>query len=86
MLFSIAFWKRFGIDFGWILGGPNPILYCKNQYKTHVGTKSTFSKKIEKKLDFGFVFGGQSDEKSIKNDVEKQLFFEHRFLCVFLQL
>ena len=38
-------------------------------------TKSTFSKKVRKNLDFGVVFGGQNDKKSRKNCVEKRVFF-----------
>ena len=45
--------------------------------------KSTFSKKLGEKLDFGFVLGGQNDEKSRKHSVAKDYFFEHRFSCVF---
>ena len=43
-------------------------------------TKSTFSKKVQKKLDFGIVFGSQNGEKSRKNGVEKHMFL---LLCFF---
>ncbi len=49
-------------------------------------TKSTFSKKVRKNIDFGVVFGSQNDEKSRKNAVEKHVFFEHRFFSVFLRI
>ena len=48
-------------------------------------TKSAFSKKVRKTVDFGSIFGGQNGEKSIKNDVGKHVFFKHRFFCVFLR-
>ena len=48
-------------------------------------TKSAFSKKIPKKLDFGSILGGQNDEKSIKNRVRKHAFLEHRILSVFFR-
>ena len=49
-------------------------------------TKSTFSKKRRKIIDFGAVFGGQNDEKSRKNGVEKRVFFLLRFFCDFLRI
>ena len=48
-------------------------------------TKSSFSKKMRKTFDFGVVFGGQNDEKSRKNGVEKRIFFQLRFFHVFLR-
>ena len=37
--------------------------------------KSSFSQNIKKKLDFGSIFGGQNEEKSIKHGVQKYVFF-----------
>ena len=48
-------------------------------------TKSAFSKKIPKKLDFSSISGGHNDEKSIKNRVRKRAFLEHRILSVFFR-
>ena len=46
-------------------------------------TKSTFSKKVQKIIDFGSIFGGQSDENSIKNRIRKYVFFIIEFLAFF---
>ena len=48
--------------------------------------KSTVSKKVRKRVDLGFVFGGPNNEKSKWNYVENIVFFEHRFLNVFFQI
>ena len=36
-------------------------------------------------MDFGYIFGGRSGEKSRKNCVEKHAFFGYRFFSVFLR-
>ena len=46
-------------------------------------TKSTFSNKVPKNLDFGMVFGGHNGKKSRKNGVEKHVFFNIDFLVFF---
>ena len=46
-------------------------------------TKSTFSKKMRKNVDFGVVFGSQNDEKSRKNRLEHHVFFNIDFLAFF---
>ena len=46
-------------------------------------TKSTFLNKYQKIIDFQSFFGGQNDEKSIKNRVRKDVFFQDRILIVF---
>ena len=45
----------------------------------------TFSNKLRKSVDFGFVFGVQNYEKSKENDVEKHCFFEQLILSVFFR-
>ena len=48
-------------------------------------TKSTFSKKVQKDIDFGVVFGSRNDEKSKKIGVQKHMFFCYRFFSVFFR-
>ena len=85
-LFSSASWNRFFCDFYRFFLSPNLESAAHSQCFATIFTKSTFSKNMRKKLDFGSILGGQNDEKSRKNDVEKHAFFEHRFLCVFLRI
>ena len=77
------FRTRFGIDFGWIFGGPKPEKQQFSLGKTMIFTKSTFSKKVQKDIDFGVVFGSRNDEKSRKIGVQKHMFFCYRFLTFF---
>ena len=42
-------------------------------------------KNNKKRMDFGYIFGGRSGEKSRKNCVEKHAFFRYRFFSVFLR-
>ena len=49
-------------------------------------TKSTFSKKVQKDIDFGVVFGSRNDEKSRKIGVQKHMFFCYRFFSVFFSI
>ena len=86
MFFSTASWNRFFCDFYRFFLSPNLESAAHSQCFATIFTKSTFSKNMRKKLDFGSILGGQNDEKSRKNDVEKHAFFEHRFLCVFLRI
>ena len=79
MLFSTASWNRFFCDFFRLFLSPNLDFCAPSQCFIRIFTKSTFSKNMRTKLDFGSILGGQSDEKSRKNDVEKHAFFEHRF-------
>ena len=65
---------------------PNLDFCAHSQCFVTIYTKSTFSKKMRKNIDFGVVFGGQNHEKSRKYDVEKHVFFGHRFLHVFLRI
>ena len=69
---------RFGIDFEWIFGASDLEKSIKTigfSMVVRIFTKSTFSKKVRKNLDFRIVFGGQNGEKSRKNGVEKRAFF-----------
>ena len=52
-------------------------VFCKDFHQIEVFGKA------HKNLDFGFVLGGQSDEKSIKHSVENYYFLEHWFFCAF---
>ena len=54
-----------------------------NSHKIDVFRKS--SKKVRKNLDFGVVLGGQNQEKSRKNRVEKHVFFQLRFFSDFFR-
>ena len=45
------------------------------QWFLFIFTKSMFSKQIPKKLDFRSIFGSPNDEKSLKNRLEKYVFF-----------
>ena len=67
-------------------GGSEPQKSCSRLDGSTIFTKSTFSKNIEKKLDFGSIFGGQSVETSRNNGVEKRVCFEYLILCVFLRI
>ena len=49
-------------------------------------TKSTFSKKMRKNVNFGSVFGGRNDEKSRKNGVEKHILFNVDFYAFVLRI
>ena len=49
-------------------------------------TKSTFSKKHRKNLDFGIVFGGQNHDKSRKNGVENMCFFDIDFFSIVFRI
>ena len=60
---------------GRFLEAPKPEIIDFSYRKITNFTKSTFSRKVSKNVDFGVVFGGQNDEKSRKNDVEKHVFF-----------
>ena len=77
---------RFGIAFLLFFGGSEPQKSCSRLDGSTIFTKSTFSKNIEKKLDFGSIFGGQTVEKSRNNGVEKRVCFEYLILCVFLRI
>ena len=74
-----AFLNRFFDDFL----KSEPWFFCAQPVFCKDFAKSTFSKKLGEKLDFGFVLGSQNDEKSRKHSVAKGDFFEHRFSCVF---
>ena len=84
--FPTFFRVRFGIAFLLLFGSSEPQKSCSRLDGSTIFTKSTFSKNIEKKLDFGSIFGGQNVEKSRNNDVEKRDCFEYFILCVFLRI
>ena len=57
---------RFRIEILLILGGSEPEKLVFRPDGSMIFTKLTFSKQIRKKLDFGFVFGGQNDKQIMK--------------------
>ena len=77
---------RFGIAFLLLFGSSEPQKSCSRLDGSTIFTKSTFSKNIEKRLDFGSIFGGQSVEKSRSNGVEKRVCFDYLILCFFLRI
>ena len=84
MLFSSAFGNRFFGDFFPFLKAPNLDFCAHSQCFRAFSQNRRFRKSTEKKLDFGVVFGGQSDKKSWTNNVAKHVFFQHRFFTTFL--
>ena len=48
-------------------------------------TRSTFSKKMLKNIDFGSIFRSKNIKNSMNNHSQKHVFFQHRFLRVFFQ-
>ena len=58
MLFSSAFWNRFFGDFLVIFLYPNLDFCAHSQCFATIYTKSTFSKKMRKNIDFGRFLGG----------------------------
>ena len=44
--------------------------------------KSAFGKNDRTIKDFGCIFGGQNNEKSLKHGIEKHVFLEHRNISV----
>ena len=81
--FPCFFRMRLRIDVGSIFWGSEPWKSSSRLDGNTIFAKSTFSKKVRKNIDFGFIFGSQTEENSIKNRFEKCVFFLHRFLCVF---
>ena len=75
-----------GSHFCCFLEAPN----LKNHALASTGARFSqnrrFRKILKKKLDFGFIFGGQNVEKSRNNGVEKRVCFEYLILCVFLRI
>ena len=69
-VFWQAFFRtRFCIDFSSILGGSKHEKWWFYYGKTMILTKSTFSKKMRKSIDFGRFLGGQNTPESMKNRV-----------------
>ena len=64
VFFSSAFGNRFFGDFFPFLKAPNLDFCAHSQCFRAFSQNRRFRKSTEKKLDFGVVFGGQSDKKS----------------------
>ena len=81
--FPCFFRMRLRIDVGSIFWGSEPWKSSSRLDGNTIFAKSTFSKKVRKNIDFGSIFGSQTEENPIKKRFEKFVFFGHRFLCVF---
>ena len=82
--FPPFFRVRFGVAFLLFFGSSEPQKSCSRPDGSTIFTKSTLSRNIEQKRDFGFIFGSQNGEISRKTCVVKHVFFEHRILWVFV--
>ena len=80
MPFSKAFWHRNFVDF-WKLETRKIAI---SSGKTMIFTKSAFSIKIQKTLNFHSIFRSQSEENSNKNQFKDALFFSIAFSTFFL--
>ena len=85
MFFSIVISASIFWRFCVIFLSPNLDFCAHSQCFVRIYTKSTFWKDGRKIIDFGLDFGGQNDEQSRKNRVERHAFFWLRFFSVFLR-
>ena len=81
--FRCVFRMRFGINFWSIFGGSEPQKSCSRLDGSMIFTNSTLSKKAKKIIDFWSILEGKFEQKSIKHNVQKRIFFACRFLIYF---
>ena len=77
--FDVIFDCFFTSKFGRFLEAQNQKNSNSPEEKTMIFTKSAFSTKIQKTMNFHSIFGGQSEENSNKNPCKKALFFSIAF-------
>ena len=83
MFFSTASWNRFFCDFYRFFLSPNLESAAHSQCFATIFTKSTFSKNMRKKLDFGSILGGQKNEKSRNTMLKNMRFLNIDFYAFF---
>ena len=84
LFFRRFFRMRFWIDFCLIVGRSKPQKYQFRLDGSMIFANSAFSKKIEKKLDLGFILGGPNDEKSRKIVFENMFFWNIEIYVFFV--
>ena len=84
LFFRCHFRKRFDIEIWSIFGGSKPEKQQFSLGKTMIFTKSAFSIKIRKTMNFRQILGGKSEENSNKNRLKNALFFSIAFSTIFL--